>query len=71
MAGKAQEVAPVVHKFMYIHAGNDRGGALFGAYEIDHQQQKDREQQPGKSSRTGMAMGGETGVVTAFAMSTS
>ena len=40
MAGKAEQVATVVHEFMHIHAANDRGGAFLGTDEIDSQDAK-------------------------------
>ena len=35
MAGEAEQVTPVVHEFVHVNALDDRGGAFFGADEIN------------------------------------
>src|SRR5262249_13358891 len=47
VAGEAEQVAPVMHEFVHVHAGDDRGGAFLDADEIDHRQQEHAEDEPG------------------------
>jgi hypothetical protein len=47
MAGKAEEVAPIMHKFMHKIAGDESNGALLGANEIDrNERQNNSEEEP-------------------------
>src|SRR3984957_3319121 len=49
VAGEAEEMAAVVHKFMHIHALDDRSRALLRADEIDAEQANEAaENDPGK-----------------------
>jgi hypothetical protein len=40
MAGKAEEMAPIMHKFMHKIAGDESNGALLGANEIDRNERQ-------------------------------
>jgi hypothetical protein len=42
VAGEAEEMAPVVHKFMHIPAGKDRRGAFLDTDKINRQKQNSR-----------------------------
>ena len=46
VAGKADQMAPVVNEFVHVHAGDEAGGTLFRADEIDRQQQDGAEDGP-------------------------
>jgi hypothetical protein len=49
VAGEAEEVTAVVHEFVDVHAGDQRGRAFLRADEIDGQEQKEPgEDRPGQ-----------------------
>jgi len=43
VAGEAEEMASIVHKFMHIHAGKDRSCALLDTDKANRQKQNSRE----------------------------
>jgi hypothetical protein len=58
VAGETEQMPPVMHEFVHIHAADERSGALLGSDEIDRQQKKKAgEDCQGRTSRTGMAPG--------------
>src|SRR5215203_1711204 len=49
VAGEAEQVPAVVHELVHPRPGQDRGGALFRAHEVDQQRAHDeREDRPGQ-----------------------
>jgi hypothetical protein len=43
VAGEAEEMAPIVHKFMHIHAGKNRRGPFLNTDKVNRQKQNCRE----------------------------
>jgi hypothetical protein len=43
VAGEAEEMASIVHKFMHIHAWKDRRGTFLDTDKVNRQKQNSRE----------------------------
>jgi hypothetical protein len=53
VTGEAEEMTAVMNEFMDVHPRDDGGGAFLGAHEVESQQEKDAEDQPGRDLANG------------------